>query len=729
MTGASHEAAGGGLMNVLDIPHAKSVVSSEYISKQAPQQSPYQLLEAVPGAVVSSSDPYGLTSNEDIAVRGLDNAEMGFLWEGMPINDIGTDVIYPSQMADNENLSQVSLQQGGADIDAPLISAAGGVVEITLKDPKNTPGVVVDASYGSYRMTREFIRLDTGLIGHTGLKAFVSFSDTHDKAWRGPGNDDRRHIDAKLVKEWGTNRIAISGEYNTNVLTVYPLETKQQWAQYGQSYYYDPTYTAGDSNYWQLNRNPFRQLTLSAPSRFALADRLTYNVTPFFWKGYGNATTGAELSTAGNYLGAQAQSAPLLLPYQTNGSAETLLAFEGDQFFGGLNQNLSYHLGHQDLTFGYYYLYGDDYDTEPFTPVGYNGQSTNIWGTTSNIRFANGTLLLDEDIHTRTQINFLYLQDELTLLDNRLHLTAGFKEAMVDRNGTNGLPGTQYRTTTNDAEPLPQLAARFNIDRVNQVFANVSTNFRAPLETNLYNSYNYDGSLYLLGNSHAKSEYVISEEVGYRLQTALLLASATFFNYNYTNRQITSTALDQGLQVATNINAGGQTVRGLDFEAATRKFWNFRPHVAVEYLHSTIDNDISVGTDVLPTAGKTAIRSPKFTASFSLDYDIGAFFASAVVQHTGSMYSTFMNDEQIPGYTTGNLNLGVRLPKVLKRVTPEVQLNLVNITNTKYLAGVASVATNAKTEIGKFGTTVAGTSPTYYVGAGFAAVVTAKATF
>jgi hypothetical protein len=45
--------------------------------------------------------------------------------------------------------------------------------------------MLADLSLGSYNMHRAFVRVDTGTIGNTGLKAFLSYSNTRADNWRG----------------------------------------------------------------------------------------------------------------------------------------------------------------------------------------------------------------------------------------------------------------------------------------------------------------------------------------------------------------------------------------------------------------------------------------------------------------------------------------------------------------------------------------------------------------
>ena len=728
---------GGGLIKKEDAPKSRSTVSKDYIQKQAPATSPFMLVQLLPGVVVAEVDPWGLSGGE-LSMRGLDNTEMAFIWEGSPISDIGLYTTFPSAFVDSENIEELSLQQGSSNIDTPAINGSGGLFTFHDRDPTGTPGGLLDYGYGTYKFNREFVRLDSGGIGNTGIHAFISYSHQHDVAWRGSGTDDRNHLDFKAVKEWGRgNRVSFVGAYEWSTQNNYTTPTLAQWGQYRDSLNYNGTYYPGDSNYWKLNRNPYKNVNLSAPSHFTLTDHWSADFTPYMWRGYGNGTIGVGLYETGNYQGSQRITDRVVLPYPITPSArnafanaEGLLAFEDSQYRGGFTAKTNYRSGINNVFAGWWFEYSNDYDSEPYSPVSYQGEPTNIYGESLNIKTVNGQRLLGQDIDTKTTVHALFLGDDISLLDDRLTLEAGFKEAIVNRDGTNMLPGPQYKSVLNDAQPLPAISARYQINARSQVFASVTTNFRSPVDTTLFNTYSYlNGSTTFIGGSKVRDEYSISEEIGYRYNGDVLVASASYFHYNFTNRQLTSAVPGTNNNISTDINAGGQTSDGVDFEAGTRPFLHFRPYVSGQYLHASIDNNIQSGGDYLPTTGKTAVRSPAWVFSAALDYDDGTFFGNYTVRYVGRQFATFMNDEALPAYYEMGGTVGLRFHDIGFAKAPTVQLNLINLTNNQFLSGINSLTTNAKTARGVYGTSIAGSAPSYFIGEGFAAIATVKTAF
>ncbi len=705
---------------------SRSVVSQAFIAQQAPTSNAFELLRFVPGANVSTSDPYGLSPSVNISVRGLNGDEIAYLVEDAPLNDIGYYAGYPSQWADAENVHSVALQQGSVDLDTPTINAGGGLINLDLRDPAERAGGDVAASIGSYHENREFLRLDTGLIGASLTRGFVSFSNTEADNYRGPGRDHRTHVDFKFVREWGDgNRVALAGSYHDAVLSGYPMPTLPDWQEYGRSNNYDAAFSPFNYNYWKLYQQTWHDFQISAPSRLILAEGLTLQVTPYFEHGFGNSPYGTVLPTSGLYLGTQPIGRPVNIPYAQGGNALVLADYIGNQYRAGNTAELIDETGAHRLVGGWWYDYADDYDPQPFTPVGPSGEPSSIWGFPYTIKLPDGRTLSAQEAHTREQANVLFVGDTISLDGDRLKIDAGLKYAMVNREGTNGLPGPQYRVGLDSAEPLPRVAIRYDITPASQVFASVSTNFRSATEYVLYDTYDVFGDRLSRGEAQ-RDEYSISEEVGYRYRGAALDGAISAFNYNFTNRQVATLVTGN---IGSSINAGGQTSRGVDAEFGARPVKSWRLFASGEYLHATLDNNFPIDGDDLRTAGKIAPRSPAFQGAIGVEYDRGAIFGNLAVKYVGAQYATFTDDQRMPSHTQADAAIGVHLPDYGFIKNPQARLNLINLTDAKFLSGVAAVQPTANGAIGAHGTFITGAAPTYYIGPGFAAVVTIGSSF
>lgn len=710
-------------------PKAVSAISADFIVKQAPTLNAFQLVNLLPGATVASADPYGLSTSSSLTLRGLGQDEIGVLMEGAPQNDIGYYYAYPSQFADPGNIRQIALAQGSVDLDSPTVAGAGGLLSLTLDDPKATTQVRGDLSLGSHALRRLFVRVDTGTLGDSGVKAFLSYSHTQAGNWRGAGYDLRQHVDAKLLREWGQgNRASLALSYNDANSSSYPSPTLAEWQALGRGFNFDARYTPGSTSYWRLYRAPFRNLYASAPVHVALSDRLTLDTTSYLQFGYGNSPYGTQLATTGNFLGNEELTAPITLPNAVDGVATVLGNYTGDQRRLGQVVKLTRVAGIHRITAGLWFDHGIDRVTQTYTAVGPDGQPADRWGYRSRaIRTADGRLLAYENQRTVTVIKSLFVADSIALTP-QLTVDLGIKGINMLRSGRNYLPGPQQAVRRESNIALPRAAVRYAIDDRQQVFANITTNFRTPNEFTLYDSY-IGGQVTTRGTDTLKNEYSVSQELGYRFIGTRLSASVTGFHYRFRNRQLATVVDNGGALVNSTLNAGGQSSYGVDAEIDYRPVAGLSLYASGEYLRARISDDLPVGNDDLPTRGKHAVSSPTWQFGAGGIYDDGRLFGSIAGKYVGRQYATFVNDESIPGYATLDLSIGVHLADWLDGKRTDLRLNAINVTDPKVLAGVQAVTTNARDVVGRGGTVITGNAPAYYIAGGAAVVATVSRSF
>jgi len=714
--GVTNRTPGGGLMPRQTAPRAQSGITRDFIAKQAPTSNISSLIADLPGVTFSSQDPYGLTGDK-ITMRGMNEAQIGYLFEGAPLADPINYEPYTSMLVDTENLGSVTVSQGAPDLNAPLYNAVGGQVSATEINPSHRAGGYIDLGGGTHSANKEFLRLETGEIGNSGVRGFVSFSHTSYNNFRGPGGLFRFHLDSKFVKEWGEgNNISAIFSYNRQKATSWLEPTLAQWNQYHTSLNYDAKFTPGDSSYYKFAVSNLNSQLVVVPMNFTLASNLKFHVTPYFVHQFGPSNGGENIPTSGGYYGTQ-QYGTLTQGVSTGGYTLTEGIDPWNQKTGAINLSADWTHGKNTFSFGYWYAYTTHEELSTFNPVAADGQSWSGQPIT-----VGGKLLSGYDLNFVQQVSTLFIADTQKLWNDRLTLSAGFRVAMLSRQGTNLIPGADpYKFIGNYFEPLPQFAASYQLTPHDQIFINGTTGFRAPESVEAYSQIFDPNSSHAVQQPQSlKSEYSIGEELGYR-HSGFYNVSISFFNLNMTNHQVTSSGYIPNTHqiVSSPINVGGQTSRGVQGEFGLARWHNFSPYVSGQYLHATFDNNYNTGSGLLPTAGKTAVGSPKWTAAAGLNYDDGHFFGNFDVRYVGSQYSTFMNDEKVPSYVTSDLALGYRLPNYGFAKHPQIQLNFMNLGDNHYLSGSGSYTSNAHAQTATNGTVIAGSAPVYLVAGTF----------
>lgn len=711
----SRHRPGGGLIRPETAARSISTVSREFIAKQSPASNPLALVNLSPGANVAMGDPFGVTDQSSISVRGLNQQEIGYIFEGAPMNDPDNYTPNSSEWVDSENMESVQLQQGAPDIEIPTVYSAGGTMNVRIRNPEYKRSGQIDVSYGSHQMNRQFIRYDTGEIGNTGVRAFASFSNLTSRAWRGPGRNNRRHMDFKAIKDWAPESYTtLSLTYNNESTAWYSTPSLAAWNKsgLGGGINLDGTYKFGDSNYYKGFQTNWTDYFLSSQSHFKLNHQLSMDITPYFYHGSGNYPLGIyTIPTSGTYYdGTQPVNGQLAgNTYSQDGNVAAKWDWYGRESYTGLNAAMHYDAGINHLVFGAWYGYSDMNVSEPFSGLDEAGNVSN-----SLLKLTDGSVLNGWRYHTITQMVGLYVGDEVRLLNDRLHINVGFKEVMTARSGTLQQPGPQYAVGYNSAEPLPRMSISYKVNNNIQLFANATTSFRVPMGSAFYNQYNspYDASLYQTANTHLKDEYSIAEELGARYHNNWIMGSVTLFNYNFVHH-----AINQYINaVPYFLDAGGMTSRGVDAELGFTPWHHFSPYMSAEYLYATNDNNITMGGVTYATKGKIATSAPRWMAAIGVQYDDGTFFGSVSMKYVDKEYGTFMNDERIPGHKQVDMMLGARTHDIGFFKKPSIRLNIVNLGDSHYLSGVYSTGP------------VAGTS-SYYVAPSFACLATVSTGF
>lgn len=727
-TGVTNTTPGGGLLPPETAAKAQQSVTRDFIAKQAATSNPISLIQYIPGITLSNSDAFGQSDQSSFYMRGMGQTSVGYTFEGIPIADPSSYAPFTSEASDTENISKITVQQGVSDITSPVYNSVAGAIKQYLSDPSARLGGKVNVSYGNHQLAREFVRFDTGELGHSGVKAFASYSYGTNAQWLGPGRDRRSHVDAKAMKEWGNgNSARVFLTWTEQSFPFLMSISKAQWNQSGRSAaYYNPTYTPGDVNYYKQNSEERHSVVIGAPLVFNLGHGLTFTSEPYYVHLHGAGNNGQDQVEEG-YNGTR-PTGNLNIPGAVDGSAAVQAVDNFNQHTAGFNNVLSWKAGHNELQAGYWYNYYNQTEQAPFSVIGPDGTAENFWGKYP-IRDQYGDAVMQFNIHLIQQLNSLFVSDTYKMFNDRLTLNAGLKFVMMSYKSTNLIPGDNYNYGRSDTQPLPQMSASYQITPNDQVYFDAATAFREPSGILVYGNY-WDAGAPEIDLAHStglKAEYSISEEIGYR-HTGLVNITASLFNYNMTNRQSSVTAYTGGRLVSQYINAGGQTSRGAQIAIGLRPWHGLSPYASFQYLHATMDNNLPDKTDYIRSAGKIAINSPAYTANFGLSYDDGNFFVNGYMSYVGSQYSTFMNDEKMPAYAIGNATIGYRFKKLWFAKSPQIQINALNLTDNKYLASGGG-SFNAHPVKGVFGSTLKGSAPLYTVGGGFGLVFSISSGF
>jgi iron complex outermembrane receptor protein len=739
---------GTGQMLNEDAVKGRSTVTKAATEKNLATGNPFQALALLPGINTFNHDATGLFGG-GLNIRGFGADQVGFTINGVPVNDSGNFAVYPQEYADQENLCTQTVSQGNPDVESPHSGATGGNVGITSCDPENARRFRFAQTLGNLNLSRTFVRLDTGRFADDKVKVFASLSHTQADKWKGEGGAKKDHFDAAFRWDMNADNTVLGSllynkAINNNILSI----SASQLNTLGYYYDYSTTFTPGhlpagtgaqketgpNPAYYKLAVNPFENAIASFSGSFKLATETYLKVQPYYWYGFGNGGLSHQAALSETAFLDAATGKPGA-GVDLNGDKDTLdtvivaRASVTRTQRPGITAEINKTINNHQLRFGVWYERAEHRQTQPAVPVSADGESTDFWLQNGQVLRPNGSTYQGRDWKTISTSYQFYVSDTISFMGDRGVLSLGLRAPNVTRDVTNfaneGFT-TTYNIQKTYRDVLPQLGARFNLDKGQQVFMNIGKNFRAAP------NFAFTGSNVKLNTTTGKVELVtealpetsIMTDLGYRLQTRAFSMSATLFNSNFKDRQ--SNAYDPVADRSTYTNAGRVKTTGLELEAGTAPFLGgFTAYASMTAQSSEMQDDITVAKgQLLPTAGKQFTLVPDRMIGASLQYANGPFYARVKLKHTGRQYAALMNDEEVPSYTVGDLDAGYNFGKFGALSNLQLRFNVSNIANAQYRSPTSGSVVNAT----KFGTTNPSTV-FYYLGAPRFAAVSLSADF
>ena len=747
-----------GLISQEETAKARSAVNRAYMDKLNPSANAFQVIDLLPGVNTFSYDSTGLFGG-GIRVRGFAGDQMGLTINGAPVNDSGNFAVYPQEYTDSENLCEVFVTQGSTDTDAPHVGASGGNLGMVTCSPKDKFGMRTAVSKGQLNYQRAFVRVDTGKFGPSDAKAFISYSKTSADKFKGPGEANREHIDfAAEVRPNADVFLSASVLYNKAVNNNIRALTNAQIAQYGTGFDFSSvipqhlTPVAGTAQvesspadgYYQFNINPFRNYLFTSKAEFKVNKDLTLSAEPYFWYGYGTGGGQLQLLTEGG-TGTMATRVR-----DINGDGDTLdkvLTYGSsvtETNRPGVTFKANYRIDNHNVNIGYWTERAIHRQTGPRVTFDNAGNSASQWldNKSAYLLRGDGQPYQARDWKTISTGTSLFLQDSISLMQDKLSLQIGVRNSSIDRDFINyanagtysvGRADLDYEIKRTYSKVLPSFGAKYNLDAEQSVFFNVAENFRAPSNFVLSNLLT-GGTVVngVLTNATLRNPVVGMEtstnfDLGYRLQSKDTTFSGSLFVVNFKDR--IAAAWDPVSQSSLDYNVGDVQMKGAEFELGQKLTNHFSMYGSVTYINSQMKQDLKVSTTLTEaTAGKQLPDTPKFMAAIALSYKDGPLFGQLTAKHTGQAFSTLVNDQFMDPYVLLNLTAGYKLPETGFFKSPEIRFNVDNLTNTSYKRISSPSGSSFTTRALPLGT-LAGSNPSYYIGAPRFTSVTLRSDF
>ena len=656
-------------------------ITQEDLAKALPGTSPLKTLEKLPGVSFTSADPFGSYEwSTRFSVRGFNQNQMGFTLDGIPLGDMSygnNNGLHISRAISSENIGRVTLSQGAGAVGTASTSNLGGTVQFFSSDPSNKMELTGAQTFGSDSTYRTFARYDTGLLD-SGTKAYISVTRQRAEKWKGDGPQDQDMVNAKLVHNFGDNKLSVFFDYSNRDETDYQDMSLDMTRRLGWNW----------DNYapdWQRAVNAAKGIFTGGVNSLDDAYYLGRGLRKDYLGGVSldnKLTESTDLKTTYYHHSDKGQG-QWYTPY-TPSSATVPISIRTTEYSigrDGVTSDLTWYAGQNTvnggiwaerslhtLTRNYYAITGPD---------------------NSDFFLSNPMATAFQQDFTTTTTQF-YLQDTVSMLNNSLTANFGFKSPRVTIDATDIVGTRAAGTLTASKNFLPQLGLSYAVNKQDELFASVAENMRA-FQPGVSGPFSQSQTAFDLSKGSIKPETSTTFDLGYRFNRGTLSGSLTVYHADFKDRLI-SVATCAGIVgcPSTFVNVGSVGTNGLEAAAV----WKISPQVSwfnsFTYNDSKYKDNYSDSGVIVPVSGKQVVDSPKKMFTTELSYEQAGWFGRVESKFTDKRFYTYTNDGQVPSFVVTNLSGGYKQASLVGLHDVTIQLNVDNVLSKKYYATIGS---------------------------------------
>lgn len=646
-----------------------------------------KMLETLPGFNVQTDGALGLYEfGNSVQARAFNLDQLGFTVDGIPLgrsDAFGGSPVF--RYVDNENLALVEASVGAGDVSVPSYASLGPVVQYRSIAPQDEFGLFVSQSFGDDDMKRTFIRLSSGQVGP--LSAYVSRTKLDSDLWRGFGSVDREHWEAQLVADlggdsWARFKFVANDffDYDSPSLgrATYLSDVPDLGGKNGRDRGYidvppptapgftptTPGIPYSNPNYtytYALAVNVRKDKLYGGTFHAGIADGVWAEAT-LYWEdkdGYG-VSPESYSSVLARYTPQLAAGLPVSAP---RGTAYGLSGVGGDRY--GVTTKLHWEIGANIFEAGVWM------ETDKYHRT--QRRLNTADGSPSSAPLADEIIYFRRDYRSKRDTTQIFVKDTLSLMDDALSLTVGFKGLSVDYmlNGYRdfndyyrivggvGVPGYGHQVGTARYKDffLPQAGILYKLDGRTQIFASYSQNMAFPKGMDdIYSTTLNSSSAFVPAPAAERAE---NFELGVRTNQPQFYAALAGYYTKFKNRiQAFSTPLPGAISGTETFfqNVGAVEAYGLELTGSYKPaFLN-----GLAYFNLNATYNIAKFQDDVITPARTYLLDGKYlpdSAKWIVNGGVTIEPASWLVanisgKYTSKRWSTFDNTpgSTVPGF-------------------------------------------------------------------------------
>jgi iron complex outermembrane receptor protein len=504
-------------------------------------------------------------------------------------------------------------------------------------------------------------------------------------------------------------------------------------------------------NYFGLRDNPSDTGNIRMQSLWHLGEnlRLTFDPSWQYTMANGGGTTPLTETPVANSPDIRVLGASNAMGVDLNGDGDLL---DNVRFYSpnttntkrwGATTSLIWDLNDDNrLRFAYTWDRARHRQTGMWGPVKDNGNPENVFAGREGDRVlaADGDIIRGRDRFSIAELSQFALEYRGQMLDNKLIATVGVRAPFFKRelnqycytpdggSGSSGTIGAAGGTLCTSRAPnatlangnvtfvtpmLPALPVQFirpwsDEVKFDDILPNVGLSFQpwdkqqfyfsyaqglsAPRTDNLYSVRRQpDGSI---GNPLPNAETTKAFDLGWRFNGENTMASVALWQIDYTDRIVAS--FDPELGYSVDRNVGDVDLWGVEAQIGQRLGSALALSASAAYAKSELQEDFLFSVNpmgetlFLPYKGNELVETPNLTFALRADYEVNENFSIGLQgKYVDERFSTDLNDEVTPSYTTVDLDLDYKF--VLSgNQSVELQFNITNLLDEDYYGTISS---------------------------------------
>ncbi|WBO23402.1 TonB-dependent receptor [Sphingomonas abietis] len=683
-------------------------VTAADIALQTPGSSPLKAIEKLPGVQFEAADPFGAYEwAVRISLRGFNQNQLGFTLDGIPLGDMSygnVNGLHISRAIISENVGRTEVAQGAGALGTASTSNLGGTIQFFSDSPTAVAGLKTSGTYGADDTYRAYIRADSGYIGNTGLKGYLSYAFLKADKWKGDGPQRQHQVNAKLVEDLGDlGSISAFFDYSARRETDYQDLTLNLVSRLGWKAAYRVDNIRPDYATAEAIARAYQNGT-AYPAPYQNADDVYYNAGGLRNDYLGGITFDAHLApglsvkTTGYYHNNKGQGS-WFTPYTatpagaldndgnviTNPSPLSFRTTEYSIRRGGVTSEATYETGPNTFAVGGWYESNSFHQARR-----YYGLSADT-PDRSALDFQSNPFATQYEGSFDTETMQYHVEDTLKLFDDKLVLNGGWKGVRV--NNTAHVTTGPLASGKIDAKDWfqPQAGAVYHLAPSVEIFADYTENMRAYVSALTTGPFSTTQAGFDALKGNLKPETSKTYEGGARFHAGPLQASAVGYFIDFKNRLA---AFANGSGIAGNpailSNVGGVHAYGAELSVNYRLTHALSLFANYSYNHSKYQDNVvnSDGSLYAATKGKYVVDAPEHMIKGEVVYDDGAIFGRIGGNYMSKRYFSYENDLVAGGRFTADASIGYRFKGSGWMKELSIEANVTNLTDKKYISTV-----------------------------------------